>query len=364
MVNEQTQAEHTAQQPTTRASQQTQQMASQATATQQEYARYEAERVTVTSSFKQDVEEFKEADGKDDIFSMRVSLQKAEGRFEQIKTVTQRMIRVASQETVTQITKDRESAFDELIRMKIRMEVLREEKPSPRGINTPQRENVSVANALPEIKLSKFNGDPHRWGDWKPLFDSMVHDNDAISTERKFFLLRMYTKDAAHEAIAHLPKEESYYETARTILKQKFDRPQLLKKERLLAMRDLPLVTKVDDYNGLKRLHQKAISLVYGLTKPNTTSPFNEMLAIQILEKLPLELQAKWQRKQRKDASLNLTDLFEFIDELAEDYEMAHAFSRKAKMDAKTNVSTSGEPSSGKKTDGEWRTPQLPPVGS
>ena len=76
------------------------------------------------------------------------------------------------------------------------------------------------------------------------------------------------------------------------------------------------------------------------------------MLTNRILEKLPLEFQVKWQLKQRKDASLNLIDLFDFTDESSKNNKMVYAFSRKAKMDAKTNVSTCGELSSGKKPSG------------
>lgn len=175
------------------------------------------------------------------------------------------------------------------------------------------------------------------------MYESMVHKNKAISTERKFFILRLYTKGSAQEVIQNLPKEDRYYDVAVGILQQKFNRPHLRRRQMMLGMQRLPAVHRPDNYEGLKKLHQTAISLVYGLTDPEDyESPYNEALATQILEKLPIEMQAKWQRRLKKRV-LSLRELFDFIDETAEVYETATAFSNKSMMsDQKPAKATGG----------------------
>ena len=297
-----------------------------------EFKKLDTERSSIRQKLLLDFKDFEAAKQQGNGEVMEIIVERSKDRYERFSELTEKMNRLGSEQAIATLTNHREQARDGLAQIKVTLaRWLKKEEVSQKEDKKKGKSDAAIAESLPDIKLPKFTGDPFAWEDWKPLFDSMIHDNEKISVERKYLLLRMYTKGEANEAIRHLPREERYYEVALKILTQKFDRPEKRKKERLIQMRNLPHVAKIEDYEGLKRLHRTAISLIYGLTNPNVKSAFNEVLATQVLEKLPIEFQIKWQRKQRKDEELTLTDLFELIDETAEDYELAYAFQRKSK---------------------------------
>ena len=132
--------------------------------------------------------------------------------------------------------------------------------------------------------------------------------------------MRIHLSGDAANAIAYLKVTADNFVKAIEILQKNYDKPDKMKKARLWAVMDLPVVTKANYYTALRSLYNQANCLIYRLTDPDKDGELNGTIEDLLVEKLPFAMQTKWSKKKRK-STRTLGQLLQFIDDTVSDYE-------------------------------------------
>ena len=184
---------------------------------------------------------------------------------------------------------------------------------------------------LPKLEVNNFSGSYKDWRKWWTAFDVMVHST-TLDKRTKFKILKLKLEDEVADSISYLDENlESSYDTALKKLRQRFERKDLEANRHLDAVYNLQPVTKIEDYKGLRRLHNQAMGHAMALGKPNVKSDLNARLMQLILRKLPLKMYSDWNSALRAASGdmyaspdqHTLEDLLDYIDGVAADYELA-----------------------------------------
>ena len=92
--------------------------------------------------------------------------------------------------------------------------------------NSKNAESAKVK--LPKLELESFSGNYQEWQSFWDTFQSAVDGNTSISPIEKFTYLKSCVTSNAESAIAGLSLTADNYKVAIDILKDRFDKPQLL----------------------------------------------------------------------------------------------------------------------------------------
>ena len=79
---------------------------------------------------------------------------------------------------------------------------------------------------LPKLELHKFKGSVMCWTPFWDTFKSVVHENSSLSKLDKFNYLHSLLEGAASQVIQGLTMTDSNYDTAVSLLQERFDDPQ------------------------------------------------------------------------------------------------------------------------------------------
>ena len=94
----------------------------------------------------------------------------------------------------------------------------------PTSVPTP-----SPAKArLPKLELHKFKGNVINWTSFWDSFKSAVHENASLLKIDKFNYLHTLLEGAASRVIQGLPLMEDNYDTAVSMLQERFGNPQAI----------------------------------------------------------------------------------------------------------------------------------------
>lgn len=84
------------------------------------------------------------------------------------------------------------------------------------------------SNDLPKIPLPKFDGQILNWPKFRDTFTSLVHNNDRITSIKKFFYLTSSLVGEAESVLKHIPLEDKNYSLAWRTLTGAFENPRLI----------------------------------------------------------------------------------------------------------------------------------------
>jgi len=126
------------------------------------------------------------------------------------------------------------------------------EPPPPLSTNSSREERRRIKPAkVSPVSLSKFNGDVLEYPRWSALFDEMIHYNDTISTATKANKLLECLVGEPREMVRDLLRDHVNYRAARSMLKDAYYKPELVRRE--LWKRFKALKAPEDNVRSLKQ---------------------------------------------------------------------------------------------------------------
>ncbi|XP_046145702.1 uncharacterized protein LOC123989029 [Osmia bicornis bicornis] len=112
--------------------------------------------------------------------------------------------------------------------------------PAPSSVT----DNAQGSIRLPVINLPTFDGKFSEWLEFRDTFDSLVHQNNALSDVQKYHYLKSAVKGSAARAVKALNISEGNYKLAWETLKNRYQNPLALRKHHMDAFLDLPSIQK------------------------------------------------------------------------------------------------------------------------
>ena len=129
--------------------------------------------------------------------------------------------------------------------------------PSTPAVMPPAVPAPSSAKArLPKLELHKFKGSVMSWTPFWDTFKSAVHESLSLSKNDKFNYLHSLLEGAASQVIQGLPLTDSNYDTAVSLLQERFGDPQTIISAHMNELLKLPECT-VDRQRLLRMLFDK-----------------------------------------------------------------------------------------------------------
>ena len=147
---------------------------------------------------------------------------------------------------------------------------------------------------LPRLELQPFGGDYTEWQSFWDKFEAIVHKTE-VPVISKFSYLQSLLKDEALTAIAGLSLTEANYEAARTLLQERFGRPERIIFSHIQGLLNLPTPGKSTEqlwslYDSLQAHIRSLEALDIG------GETFGVILTPLVLHKLPENIRLEWAR--------------------------------------------------------------------
>ena len=143
---------------------------------------------------------------------------------------------------------------------------------------------------LPKLHLPIFEGSVLRWPEFWDIIDVSVHRQN-IPKVSKFSYLKGALRGAASVAISGISVTEDNYDTAVTLLKEKFGSKESLIETHYAKLHHLP--TSSSKFNDIKYTHNSVERILRQLESQGKVINEQKMLINQILGKFPLEVVVK-----------------------------------------------------------------------
>lgn len=106
---------------------------------------------------------------------------------------------------------------------------------------------------LPEIKIPNFGGKIDDWVPFRDLFVSLIHSNQQLTAVQKMHYLRASLTDEAARIVSTLDISADDYQVAWSLLKDRFENPNLLIKRHMSALLAISPIKK-ESASGLSEL--------------------------------------------------------------------------------------------------------------
>lgn len=200
-----------------------------------------------------------------------------------------------------------------------------EAEPSPRAYSTPQKDLSTYScdaprprsSVLPELSTPRFDGRPDSWISFQDQFDSIVHRRTDLTPTQKLQYLVGSLSDEPRRLIQHLRIEDSNYEIARDLLKNRYHNLRLQTDILIAQLLNLPEIpTRL---TGLRSSFLNPLLSAYRaldrLELP--VSHWSYLLVHICMNKLPSELKTRFERHYGRDVTKlpTFSQLIEFLEE-------------------------------------------------
>ena len=168
--------------------------------------------------------------------------------------------------------------------------------------------NISNNNhRLPKLDLPYFNGDILHWQTFWDSFESTIHFNCTLTPIQKFSYLKAQLEGSAAQTIAGFSLTNANYDTAVTLLRERFGQPHKIIHAYMKALMELPSPT--NELHSLRNYGDRLESYVRGLESLGQTQDMYGALLVPVINsKLPAEIRRNIAREHGSD-NINLSNL-------------------------------------------------------
>ncbi|KAL1235274.1 Uncharacterized protein TSPI_04200 [Trichinella spiralis] len=206
------------------------------------------------------------------------------------------------------------SRYDEIITK------LLDSATDQKSIDVYTEERETVCADITEIKVKVENKERELVAQERKSTGSMPISQAGSSNVRlpkmeieKFNYLRSLLSGNAETAIRGLTLNAVNYETALTILNEKFGDPQLLIEEHFKSLQNLPVITNQWDSKRLEKFVNDMEINIRGLETLNTPPVMYQVVLMPlILSRLPREISVEWKR-QNPNRQKDMYELLSFL---------------------------------------------------
>ncbi|KAI9559445.1 hypothetical protein GHT06_013435 [Daphnia sinensis] len=134
--------------------------------------------------------------------------------------------------------------------------------PSPREASAGFSQNW-LMNALPQVKITPFNGDPKEWPTFISSFRDMIHNVVPSDAQCHAFLKQLLTTEVCSYIAEYLDNPSTYYD-ALIQLKKRYGQPQVVARSHLMAFMNPPSIRE-DDSEALAKLNRTLHGAMHAL---------------------------------------------------------------------------------------------------
>ena len=192
-----------------------------------------------------------------------------------------------------------------------------EREPVVDAVHHCQRKDFKL-----EIKLPKFSGEVEQWPEFWNLFRVAVHENKRCTPVERFVHLKSYLIGKAHASVQGLPLTDGGYVRAIETLKERFDRPDLLREA---VMQRLLNTARVQNDSDLPQLRQMVDRLVSDVRSLETMGVMPDSFAVLLMPILKLCVPESWRlawMRAQSNSSVSEDSLPDFIKFLQKEMRM------------------------------------------
>ncbi|XP_043064457.1 uncharacterized protein LOC122320328 [Drosophila ficusphila] len=180
-------------------------------------------------------------------------------------------------------------------------------------------------NPLPKIHIKPFGGDYKEWPAFKDIYESTVHNKTHLGKIQKFHYLKSFIVGEAGNLLSHMSITESAYDSAWERLNDRYDRPRHIVNSLLDTFMALAAAPN-GEVSNLRKLSDGANEIIRGLDAVGETSRDCWVIHL-VLAKIVPDSRRKWIEDTRGSATPTVADLFRFLDDRCEDFELSQATS-------------------------------------
>ncbi|XP_058840761.1 uncharacterized protein LOC131696228 [Topomyia yanbarensis] len=184
---------------------------------------------------------------------------------------------------------------------------------SPAHMPPPQ----AIGVRLPEIKIPEFNGNIEDWSNFHDVFDSMIHKNLTLPNIQKLHYLRASLKGDAARIIQSIQTSGNNYPIAWKLITDRFDNTNLLVKQHVSALFNIPPVRK-ESASGLSDLvdnFERHIQILD--TLEDEKDHWNSVIVELLSSRLDPSSQREWESECSEAERPNYKDLVDFVHKRA-----------------------------------------------
>lgn len=164
---------------------------------------------------------------------------------------------------------------------------------------------------LPKIVIPSFSGKYTEWITFRDLFESLVHNNNAIDNVQKIHYLKGYLTGEAEQLIRHTPISEANYKICWELIKERYENKRFICKtifDRLLSFRN----GTCESAAFLKELIDTSTDCLHALKNINIDVSTWDSIVIHLLTlKLDPETRKQWELTAASNLGSNELPTFE-----------------------------------------------------
>ncbi|GBM84851.1 hypothetical protein AVEN_19847-1 [Araneus ventricosus] len=139
------------------------------------------------------------------------------------------------------------------------------------------RNNSVKTIKLPKLAIDKYYGDPCSWLEFWNRFQNSIDNNTALSKVDKFSYLKGLLGGSAANAINGFTLSDENYDQALNLLKQRFDREELVINAHMAKLLNLLPVNDSNNIYGLRKLYDTVEVQIRSLESLKVTSGIVEI---------------------------------------------------------------------------------------
>ena len=165
---------------------------------------------------------------------------------------------------------------------------------------------------LPPIKLKPFDGSQKEWREFRSIYESLIHNDNALSTTAKFHYLKSVLSGPALSIIKELPFSDENYLIAWNALVRRYTNNRLIGAELLSKMLKFPAIKKETskDLTNFVATFSECHAALQGLPIADLA---DFIILQQALQCLPYGLQRTFERSMEDTEIPKTEDLMKFV---------------------------------------------------
>ena len=186
---------------------------------------------------------------------------------------------------------------------------------SRESLNSMASSNISAQICgrkvkLPKLELRKFSGKIAEWPEFWDGFRSAVHEDQQLAKVDKFKYLRSYLEEPARSVVAGFPLTDADYDSAIEMLKDRFAKPSVIKREHLNDLALLPPVYNERNVHGLRNFHDQIETRFRALEAQGVDKEtYSSVVVPALMSKIPVSVRNNMIRFGANHLEWNLDDM-------------------------------------------------------
>ena len=174
---------------------------------------------------------------------------------------------------------------------------------------------------LPKLQLPVFDGDVQQWQEFWDIFDSSVHKQN-LTKVSKFSYLKAVLKGTAASAVSGIPVNNDNYDTAITLLQEKFGRKEIIIQSLYSKLHNLPKCG--NKFIDIQRLGASVEKILRQLEAQGEVINSQRMLIQLFLSKFPVEVIFQLEKSKEPTSPWTMENLRKAVSEYVVVQENVH----------------------------------------